>query len=85
MLAVMDSYIIQSSTALCMRKGNQSKNKTMFYPGQSAQKSKAVATIPWPGYIYPSTRHVWSAGDVLKTETEGEKIGSVTLRILIRG
>lgn len=53
MLAVMDSYIIQSSTALCMRKGNQSKNKTMFYPGQSAQKSKAAAKIPWPGYIYP--------------------------------
>lgn len=25
MLAVVDSYIIQSSTALCMRKGNQSK------------------------------------------------------------
>ena len=51
MLAVMDSYIIQSSTALCMRKGNQVK--------QSVQKSTAAATIPLPGYIYPSTRHAW--------------------------
>lgn len=58
------------------------KVRPLFAPEHSAQKSKAAATIPMPGYIYPSTRQAWVTGVVLKTRTEGEEIASVN-RVLI--